>query len=139
MAAPTAGYTRHGGTYCRLYSAVLCTCCRYAATKAAAEQIVKSYYTSFKVPVIITRGNNVYGPHQYPEKARPPPSRSARPTPTLPPPHARPAAQIIPKTLSTRTRTRTRTRSSPNSSAAWSTACPAACTATAPTAVTSST
>merc|ERR1712127_202093 len=34
----------------------------YAATKAAAEQIVKSYYTSFKVPVIITRGNNVYGP-----------------------------------------------------------------------------
>eukprot|EP00320_Phaeocystis_rex_P019351 CAMPEP_0119060680 /NCGR_PEP_ID=MMETSP1178-20130426/4612_1 /TAXON_ID=33656 /ORGANISM="unid sp, Strain CCMP2000" /LENGTH=370 /DNA_ID=CAMNT_0007041809 /DNA_START=73 /DNA_END=1185 /DNA_ORIENTATION=- len=43
----------------------------YAATKAAAEQIVKSYYTSFKVPVIITRGNNVYGPHQYPEKVIP--------------------------------------------------------------------
>jgi dTDP-D-glucose 4,6-dehydratase len=26
---------------------------------------------SFKLPVIITRGNNVYGPCQYPEKVRP--------------------------------------------------------------------
>ena len=26
---------------------------------------------SFKLPVIITRGNNVYGPHQYPEKLIP--------------------------------------------------------------------
>jgi len=43
----------------------------YAATKAAAENIVKSYYHSFKLPVIITRGNNVYGPHQYPEKVIP--------------------------------------------------------------------
>ena len=43
----------------------------YAATKAAAENIVKSYYRSFKLPVIITRGNNVYGPHQYPEKVIP--------------------------------------------------------------------
>jgi dTDP-glucose 4,6-dehydratase len=43
----------------------------YAATKAAAEQIVMSYYHSFGMPVIITRGNNVYGPHQYPEKVIP--------------------------------------------------------------------
>merc|ERR1719389_1660905 len=43
----------------------------YAATKAAAENIVKSYFHSFKMPVIITRGNNVYGPHQYPEKIVP--------------------------------------------------------------------
>jgi len=43
----------------------------YAATKAAAENIVKSYYRSFKLPVIITRGNNVFGPHQYPEKLVP--------------------------------------------------------------------
>ena len=42
----------------------------YAATKAA-ENIVKSYWSSFKLPVIITRGNNVYGPHQYPEKVIP--------------------------------------------------------------------
>lgn len=43
----------------------------YAATKAAAEFIVKSYNKSFGLPTIITRGNNVYGPHQYPEKIIP--------------------------------------------------------------------
>ena len=43
----------------------------YAATKAAAENIVKSYYRSFNMPCIITRGNNVFGPHQYPEKVIP--------------------------------------------------------------------
>jgi len=43
----------------------------YAATKAAAEFLVKSYNRSFNLPVIITRGNNVYGPHQYPEKLIP--------------------------------------------------------------------
>jgi UDP-glucose 4,6-dehydratase len=43
----------------------------YAATKAAAEMLVTSYYHSFKLPVIITRGNNVYGPRQYPEKIIP--------------------------------------------------------------------
>jgi dTDP-glucose 4,6-dehydratase len=43
----------------------------YAATKAAAEFLVRSYYHSFKLPVIITRGNNVYGPRQYPEKLIP--------------------------------------------------------------------
>mmetsp|Transcript_42068 Transcript_42068/g.47822 ORF Transcript_42068/g.47822 Transcript_42068/m.47822 type:complete len:367 (+) Transcript_42068:109-1209(+) len=43
----------------------------YAATKAGAEFLVKSYYRSFKLPVLITRGNNVYGPHQFPEKLIP--------------------------------------------------------------------
>lgn len=43
----------------------------YAATKAAAELIAKSYYHSFKMPIIITRGNNVYGKNQYPEKLIP--------------------------------------------------------------------
>jgi len=43
----------------------------YAATKAGAEFLVKSYFRSFKLPVLITRGNNVYGPHQYPEKLIP--------------------------------------------------------------------
>ena len=42
----------------------------YAATKAGAEFLVKSYHRSFALPCIITRGNNVYGPHQYPEKVR---------------------------------------------------------------------
>jgi UDP-glucose 4,6-dehydratase len=43
----------------------------YAATKAAAEFMVKAYRTSFQLPTIITRGNNVYGPRQYPEKLIP--------------------------------------------------------------------
>lgn len=43
----------------------------YAATKAGAEFLVKSYHRSFKLPCIITRGNNVYGPHQFPEKLIP--------------------------------------------------------------------
>ena len=43
----------------------------YAATKAAAEMIVMSYIKSYNFPVIITRGNNVYGPNQYPEKLIP--------------------------------------------------------------------
>lgn len=50
---------------------VLCPTNPYAATKAAAELIAKSYYHSFKIPIIITRGNNVYGPNQYPEKLIP--------------------------------------------------------------------
>jgi dTDP-glucose 4,6-dehydratase len=52
-------------------NSVLCPTNPYAATKAAAELIVKSYYHSFKMPIVITRGNNVYGPNQYPEKLIP--------------------------------------------------------------------
>lgn len=43
----------------------------YAASKAAAEFFVKSYHYSYKLPIIITRGNNVYGKNQYPEKIIP--------------------------------------------------------------------
>lgn len=43
----------------------------YAATKAAAEFLVRSYYHSFKLPVVIVRCNNVYGLNQYPEKLIP--------------------------------------------------------------------
>ena len=50
---------------------ILCPTNPYAATKAAAELIAQSYYHSFKLPLIITRGNNVYGPRQYPEKLIP--------------------------------------------------------------------
>ena len=50
---------------------VLCPTNPYAATKAGAELIAQSYYYSFKMPIIITRGNNVYGPNQYPEKLIP--------------------------------------------------------------------
>ncbi|KAF9304014.1 hypothetical protein BGZ74_002582 [Mortierella antarctica] len=43
----------------------------YSATKAAAECMVQAYHKSFRLPVIITRSNNVYGPSQYPEKIFP--------------------------------------------------------------------
>ena len=33
--------------------------------------MAKAYYTSYKLPIIITRGNNVYGPNQFPEKLIP--------------------------------------------------------------------
>ncbi|PNH00644.1 putative rhamnose biosynthetic enzyme 3 [Tetrabaena socialis] len=36
----------------------------YSAAKAGAELIARAYITSYKMPIIITRGNNVYGPHQ---------------------------------------------------------------------------
>ena len=50
---------------------VLCPSNPYAATKAGAELIAQAYYHSYKMPIIITRGNNVYGPNQYPEKVIP--------------------------------------------------------------------
>ena len=50
---------------------ILCPTNPYAATKAGAELIAQSYHHSFNFPVIITRGNNVYGPNQYPEKLIP--------------------------------------------------------------------
>ena len=50
---------------------MLCPTNPYAAPKAAAEMLVISYKTSFNIPIIITRGNNVYGPNQYPEKLIP--------------------------------------------------------------------
>ena len=43
----------------------------YAATKISAEFLVQSYFHCFELPVLIIRGNNVYGPHQYPEKLIP--------------------------------------------------------------------
>ena len=43
----------------------------YAASKVGAEAYAQSYHHSFGMPIIITRGNNVYGPNQYPEKLIP--------------------------------------------------------------------
>ena len=43
----------------------------YAAAKAGAEMMAKAYHQSFGMPIITTRGNNVYGPGQYPEKLVP--------------------------------------------------------------------
>jgi dTDP-glucose 4,6-dehydratase len=43
----------------------------YAAAKAAGDLLILSYRTTFDAPVLITRGSNTYGPHQYPEKLIP--------------------------------------------------------------------
>ena len=39
----------------------------YSASKAAAEMLVNGYRKSHRLPVLIVRSNNVYGPHQYAE------------------------------------------------------------------------
>ena len=50
---------------------ILCPTNPYAATKAGAELLAQSYNHSYKMPIIISRGNNVFGPNQYPEKLIP--------------------------------------------------------------------
>jgi dTDP-glucose 4,6-dehydratase len=43
----------------------------YSVSKASAEFFVQCYAMCYKIPVVITRGNNVYGPRQYHEKLIP--------------------------------------------------------------------
>ncbi|MEX2617234.1 MAG: dTDP-glucose 4,6-dehydratase [Alphaproteobacteria bacterium] len=43
----------------------------YAATKAAADHLVRAWQRSFGLPCLITSCSNNYGPYQYPEKLIP--------------------------------------------------------------------
>jgi dTDP-glucose 4,6-dehydratase len=43
----------------------------YSASKAGADLLVKSYFDTYKMPVLITRCSNNYGPCQFPEKIIP--------------------------------------------------------------------
>jgi len=43
----------------------------YAASKAAADMLVYSYWVTFNLPVIVVRSSNNFGPYQYPEKIIP--------------------------------------------------------------------
>jgi dTDP-glucose 4,6-dehydratase len=43
----------------------------YAATKASADLLARSYYTTYELPVLITRTSNNYGPRQHSEKLIP--------------------------------------------------------------------
>ncbi|HSS72317.1 MAG TPA: GDP-mannose 4,6-dehydratase [Gaiellaceae bacterium] len=43
----------------------------YAATKAGADRLVYSYFTTYDLPVVIVRPFNNYGPRQHPEKVIP--------------------------------------------------------------------
>ena len=40
----------------------------YSASKAGGDLLVLSYWTTYRLPVLLTRGSNTYGPNQYPEK-----------------------------------------------------------------------
>jgi dTDP-glucose 4,6-dehydratase len=43
----------------------------YSASKAGADRLAYSYWATYKVPVIVTRASNNYGPNQFPEKIIP--------------------------------------------------------------------
>lgn len=43
----------------------------YSASKAAADLLVNSFFITYRLPVLITRSTNNYGPYQYPEKVIP--------------------------------------------------------------------
>lgn len=43
----------------------------YSASKAGSDLLALSYFTTYKLPVIVTRASNNYGPYQFPEKLIP--------------------------------------------------------------------
>ena len=43
----------------------------YAASKASADHLVRAYFHTYGLPVIITNCSNNYGPYQFPEKLIP--------------------------------------------------------------------
>jgi dTDP-glucose 4,6-dehydratase len=43
----------------------------YAASKAAGEQLARSYHVTYGTDAVVTRGSNTYGPYHHPEKLIP--------------------------------------------------------------------
>ncbi len=43
----------------------------YSASKAGSDLLARSYFVTYKLPVLITRASNNYGPYQFPEKLIP--------------------------------------------------------------------
>ena len=43
----------------------------YSASKAGSDLLALSFFTTYKLPVVVTRASNNYGPHQFPEKLIP--------------------------------------------------------------------
>ena len=43
----------------------------YSASKAGGDVLVRAYFKTYDLPVLITRSSNNYGPYQYPEKLIP--------------------------------------------------------------------
>jgi len=43
----------------------------YSASKAGSDLLVRSYFVTYRMPVLITRASNNYGPYHFPEKLIP--------------------------------------------------------------------
>ena len=43
----------------------------YSSSKAGADLLIRAYFKTYNLPVLITRSSNNYGPYQYPEKLIP--------------------------------------------------------------------
>lgn len=43
----------------------------YSASKAGSDLLARSYFVTYRTPVVITRASNNYGPYQFPEKLIP--------------------------------------------------------------------
>ena len=43
----------------------------YSASKSGSDMLALSYFTTYKLPVVVTRASNNYGPYQFPEKLIP--------------------------------------------------------------------
>ena len=43
----------------------------YSASKAGSDLLARSYFITYRLPVVITRASNNYGPYQFPEKLIP--------------------------------------------------------------------
>jgi len=43
----------------------------YSASKAGSDLLARSYFVTYRAPVVITRASNNYGPYQFPEKLIP--------------------------------------------------------------------
>jgi dTDP-glucose 4,6-dehydratase len=43
----------------------------YSASKAGSDLLARSYFTTYGLPVVVTRASNNYGPYQFPEKLIP--------------------------------------------------------------------
>jgi dTDP-glucose 4,6-dehydratase len=49
----------------------LCASSPYSASKAGSDLLALSYFTTYRLPVVVTRASNNYGPYQFPEKLIP--------------------------------------------------------------------
>ncbi|SPF55822.1 dTDP-glucose 4,6-dehydratase [Candidatus Desulfosporosinus infrequens] len=64
-------YGSLGATGCFTEDSPLAPNSPYAASKAAADLLVRAYHQTFQLPINITRCSNNYGPYQFPEKLIP--------------------------------------------------------------------